>query len=249
MRYSQACRAVRSRSGGDRPRSVRKRARRRSRFGLRRGGGIQLRRRRRLLVGNEEAVHGSADSPSYSVEALSVLGAKKDLRIMAASMDSATNKTGKAFPRYSVKQALGGLLVQEVDTLLPKDEEWRVVSKRAPTDQEIRDLRLAMVVAKHVRSNAIVLAKDGATVGIGGGQPNRVDCVKIAVERGKDNVRGSSMASDAFFPFPDSIEEAAKAGVSAVAHPGGSKKDAETLAVADANGMALVITGARHFRH
>lgn len=188
-------------------------------------------------------------APSYSVEALSVLGAKKDLRIMAASMDSATNKTGKAFPRYSVKQALGGLLVQEVDTLLPKDEEWRVVSKRAPTDQEIRDLRLAMVVAKHVRSNAIVLAKDGATVGIGGGQPNRVDCVKIAVERGKDNVRGSSMASDAFFPFPDSIEEAAKAGVSAVAHPGGSKKDAETLAVADANGMALVITGARHFRH
>lgn len=179
-------------------------------------------------------------APAFSVEALSVLAAKKDLRIIAASKPSRT---------YAIKQALGGLLVQEADTLLPKDEEWRVVSRRAPTDQEIRDLRLAMTVCKHVRSNAIVLAKDGATVGIGGGQPNRVDCVRIAVERGKDKVRGSVMASDAFFPFPDSIEEAAKAGVSAVAHPGGSKRDAETLAVADANNMALVITGKRHFRH
>ncbi len=179
-------------------------------------------------------------APSYSAQALSILGAKRDLRIVTAS---------QSHPRYSIKQALGGLLVQEADTLLPEGEEWRVVSKRSPTDQEMRDLRLAVTVCKHVRSNAIVLAKDGATVGIGGGQPNRVDCVRIAVDRGKDKVRGSSMASDAFFPFPDSLEEAARAGVTAVAHPGGSKKDAESLAVADANGMAMVITGARHFRH
>jgi phosphoribosylaminoimidazolecarboxamide formyltransferase/IMP cyclohydrolase len=180
-------------------------------------------------------------APSFTPEAEEILRAKKDLRIIIAK-----EPTGG---KFTIRTALGGLLVQEQDTLLPKDEEWQVVSKRSPTDQEVRDLRFAMTVCKHVRSNAIVLARDGAVMGIGGGQPNRVDCVRIAVERGKDRVRESCMASDAFFPFPDSVEEAAKAGVSAVAHPGGSIRDQESLAVADANGMAMVVTGKRHFLH
>jgi phosphoribosylaminoimidazolecarboxamide formyltransferase/IMP cyclohydrolase len=123
------------------------------------------------------------------------------------------------------------------------------VSKRVPTEEEMRDLEFAMTVCKHVRSNAIVFAKNCVTTGIGGGQPNRVDCVRIAVERGKEAVRGSVMASDAFFPFPDSVEVAAKAGITAIVHPGGSRNDDESLAVADAHGMAMVLSGARHFRH
>ena len=180
-------------------------------------------------------------APSFSAEAQEILRTKKDLRVIIAKEPS--------YKRFSVRTALGGLLVQEQDTLLPRDEEWQVVSKRSPTDSEIRDLRFAMTVCKHVRSNAIVLSKDLAVIGIGGGQPNRVDCVKIAVERGADRVRETCMASDAFFPFPDSVEEAAKAGVSAVAHPGGSIRDQESLAMADAHGMAMVVTGKRHFLH
>jgi phosphoribosylaminoimidazolecarboxamide formyltransferase/IMP cyclohydrolase len=187
-------------------------------------------------------------APHFTEEALDVLRAKRDLRIIPMaplSFDGAK----PAPARYSVRSALGGLLVQEQDTLLPREEDWRVVSKRSPTDQEIRDLRFAMTVCKHVKSNSIVLAKDGATVAIGGGQPNRVDCVRIAVERAKEKALGSVMASDAFFPFPDSVIEAAKAGVSAIVHPGGSIRDAESLAVADAHNMAMVVSGKRHFLH
>lgn len=180
-------------------------------------------------------------APSFTPEAEEILRGKKDLRVILAPKPS--------YKRFSVRTALGGLLVQEQDTLLPKDEEWQIVSRRQPTDSEIRDLRFAMTVCKHVRSNSIVLAKDLASIGIGGGQPNRVDCVKIAVERSGDRVRGTCMASDAFFPFPDSVEEAAKAGVSAIAHPGGSIRDQEALAAADAHGVAMLVTGKRHFLH
>lgn len=194
-------------------------------------------------------------APSFTDEAREILRSKKDLRAIVIAPKWAGEGGGRnsqdipGFPRYSVRSAMGGLLVQEQDSLLPEDEDWKVVSKRSPTDQEIRDLRFAMTVCKHVKSNAIVLAKDGATVAIGGGQPNRVDCVRIAVERGKDKVRGASMASDAFFPFPDAVLEAAKAGVSAIAHPGGSIRDDESLAAADAHGIAMVVTGKRHFLH
>ncbi|MGI6667529.1 MAG: bifunctional phosphoribosylaminoimidazolecarboxamide formyltransferase/IMP cyclohydrolase [Bacillota bacterium] len=187
-------------------------------------------------------------APEFTEEALDILRGKKDLRVIPI----APLRPGGGNPapaRYSVRSAMGGLLVQEQDTLLPGEEEWQVVSKRSPTDQEIRDLRFAMTVCKHVKSNAIVLAKDGATVAIGGGQPNRVDCVRIAVERGREKVRGSVMASDAFFPFPDSVTEAVKAGVSAIVHPGGSIRDAESLAVADAHNVAMVVSGKRHFLH
>jgi len=187
-------------------------------------------------------------APEFTPEALEVLKNKKDLRIIPIAPAGYAGGA-KAPVRYSVRSAMGGILVQEIDTLLPVDEDWQVVSKRSPTDQEIRDLRFAMTVCKHVKSNAIVLAKDAATVGIGGGQPNRVDCVRIAVDRAKEKARGSVMASDAFFPFPDAVIEAAKAGVSAIVHPGGSIRDAESIAVADAHNIAMVVSGKRHFLH
>ena len=147
----------------------------------------------------------------------------------------------------------GGALVQDRDQVSeatgerPKD--WEVVSSREPTDQEWRDLTFAWTVAWRVKSNAIVFAKDGATVGVGAGQMSRVDAAWIAVRKADGRAEGASMASDAFFPFPDAIEVAADAGVTAVAHPGGSMRDEDTLAAAEARGMAVVITGRRHFRH
>lgn len=187
-------------------------------------------------------------APKFTPEALEILGSKKDLRVIPIAPNGFEGST-RAPARYSVRSAMGGILLQEQDSLLPRDEDWQVVSKRSPTDQEIRDLRFAMTVCKHVKSNAIVFAKDGATVAIGGGQPNRVDCVRIAAERAREKARGSVMASDAFFPFPDSVLEAAKAGISAIVHPGGSVRDAESVAVADAHNIAMVVSGKRHFLH
>src|SRR6185503_15313626 len=126
---------------------------------------------------------------------------------------------------------------------------WKVVSKRVPTEAEWKALQFAWKACQHVKSNAIVFAQGEATVGIGGGQPNRVDCVRMASERAGAKSQGAVMASDAFFPFPDSVEVAARAGVTAVVHPGGSMRDAESVAAADAAGMAMVVTGVRHFRH
>ena len=180
-------------------------------------------------------------APRYTSGGLGVLKAKKDLRILKVD--------GSIRQSFGVKSALGGLLIQEEDRVLPGEEDWRVVSRKKPTQEQMQDLKLAVAVCKHVRSNAVVMVKGGATVGIGGGQPNRVDCVKIAAERGKERLRGSVMASDAFFPFPDAVEEAAKAGVVAVAHPGGSLRDDESLKAADALGLVMVITGKRHFLH
>ena len=128
--------------------------------------------------------------------------------------------------------------VAEVTEERPKD--WEVVSSREPTDQEWRDLTFAWTVAWRVKSNAIVFAKDGATVGVGAGQMSRVDAAWIAVRKADGRAEGASMASDAFFPFPDAIEVAADAGVTAVAHPGGSVRDEDTLAAAQARGMAVV---------
>jgi phosphoribosylaminoimidazolecarboxamide formyltransferase / IMP cyclohydrolase len=123
------------------------------------------------------------------------------------------------------------------------------VSERQPTPEEMQALRFAMQACQHVKSNAIVFACGEATVGIGGGQPNRVDCVRMAVERSGAKARGAVMASDAYFPFPDSVELAAQAGITAIVHPGGSIRDAESIAAANAHGIAMVTTGVRHFRH
>ena len=125
----------------------------------------------------------------------------------------------------------------------------KVVTKRPPTDAELADLRFAWLVCKHVKSNAIVLAKDGMVVGVGAGQMSRVDSVHMAVRKAGDRAQGRVLASDAFFPFRDNVDEAAKAGVTAIVQPGGSMRDADSIAACDEHGLAMVFTGVRHFRH
>jgi phosphoribosylaminoimidazolecarboxamide formyltransferase/IMP cyclohydrolase len=181
-------------------------------------------------------------APGFTDEARAVLARKKNCRLLEMP-DTAIQ------PRHELRSIVRGLLRQELDLGDPADAEWKVVSKRQPTETEWTALRFAWKACQHVKSNAIVLAQGEATVGIGGGQPNRVDCVRIAVERASEKSKGAVMASDAFFPFPDSVEVAARAGVAAVIHPGGSVRDADSLAAADAAGMVMVVTRVRHFRH
>ncbi|HTM00365.1 MAG TPA: bifunctional phosphoribosylaminoimidazolecarboxamide formyltransferase/IMP cyclohydrolase [Candidatus Omnitrophota bacterium] len=158
---------------------------------------------------------------------------------------------GQSAPAVAVRGLLDGLLA-ETALPAPRFEQWKSASKRAPTDAETRDLRFAWSVTRHVVSNAIVIAKGERTLGIGAGQSSRVDAVRLALwkaERSGHDVRGAVLCSDAFFPFPDSVELAAQAGIAAVAHPGGSVRDGESTAAADAAGMALVLTGERCFLH
>jgi phosphoribosylaminoimidazolecarboxamide formyltransferase/IMP cyclohydrolase len=155
----------------------------------------------------------------------------------------------KIDPAYELRSINRGLLKQDIDWGDPAGTEWKVVSKRQPTEAEWAALKFAWKACQHIKSNSIVFAQGEATVGIGGGQPNRVDCVRIAAERAGEKSRGAVMASDAFFPFPDSVEVAAQAGITAIVHPGGSMRDAESIAIADTNNIAMVTTGVRHFRH
>jgi phosphoribosylaminoimidazolecarboxamide formyltransferase / IMP cyclohydrolase len=148
-----------------------------------------------------------------------------------------------------MKRILGGMLIQQPDLGDLKDKELKVVTKREPTAAELADLKFAWKVCKHVKSNAIVFAKDRATVGVGAGQMSRVDSVKIAVMKAQNSLQGTAVASDAFFPFPDGVEEAAKAGATAIIQPGGSVKDSEVTATADRLGLAMVFTNMRHFLH
>lgn len=191
-------------------------------------------------------------APGFTNDAREILAKRKNLRLVEMPDLEIT-------PRYELRTITRGMLKQDVDFGDPEGTEWKVVSKRAPTNDEMRALKFAWKACQHVKSNAIVFARSfengAATVGIGGGQPNRVDCVKIAAERlrsgerGGEKSKGAVMASDAFFPFPDSVEVAARAGITAIVHPGGSVRDADSLAVADANNIAMVVTGVRHFRH
>ncbi|OQY97557.1 MAG: bifunctional phosphoribosylaminoimidazolecarboxamide formyltransferase/IMP cyclohydrolase [Chloroflexi bacterium UTCFX4] len=185
-------------------------------------------------------------APAFTDDAREILAKRKNLRLVEMpDLDIE--------PRYELRTITRGLLKQDVDFGDPENVEWKIISKRAPSKDEMRALQFAWKACQHVKSNAIVFARhfeNGvATVGIGGGQPNRVDCVKIAAERAGEKARGAVMASDAFFPFPDSVELAARAGITAIIHPGGSVRDADSLAVADANNIAMVVTGVRHFRH
>ncbi|WP_441286913.1 bifunctional phosphoribosylaminoimidazolecarboxamide formyltransferase/IMP cyclohydrolase [Sorangium sp. KYC3313] len=184
-------------------------------------------------------------APAYTPEALEVLRTKKNLRLLA---------TGALLPaehrELTFKRVGGGLVVQERDASAAGEVRGgRVVTKRAPTEKELEALDLGWRVCKHVKSNAIVLAIPGRTVGIGAGQMSRVESVRIACSKAGERARGSVLASDAFFPFPDNVVLAAEHGITAVAQPGGSVKDAEVIAAADAAGIAMVFTGARHFRH
>ncbi len=178
-------------------------------------------------------------APDFTSDALERLQRKKNLRVMKA--------TGS--PRFPLElhTVYGGMLAQTPDEEILA--ELKVVSKRQPTEAEMADLLFAWKVVKWVKSNAIVFAKDLATVGVGAGQMSRVDAVKIAGMKAGDRAQGAVMASDAFFPFPDGIEEAARLGITAVIQPGGSIRDAEVIAAADALGLAMVMTGMRHFRH
>ncbi|MCE1163655.1 MAG: bifunctional phosphoribosylaminoimidazolecarboxamide formyltransferase/IMP cyclohydrolase, partial [Thiomonas sp.] len=184
-------------------------------------------------------------APAVSQAAIDICAAKKNVRLLACGAWPA--QPGQ---RLDYKRVTGGLLVQGADLLLSGDIQ--VVSKRQPSADEMRDLLFAWRVAKFVKSNAIVYAKDNATIGVGAGQMSRVNSARIAAIKAEHAglpVPGSVMASDAFFPFRDGIDNAAQAGISAVIQPGGSMRDAEVIAAADEHGMAMVLTGMRHFRH
>ncbi len=185
-------------------------------------------------------------APQVTEGARRRLDGRRNLRVLQATTGSLP--PAGLPPARVVRSLPGGLLVQDADaTGLPREET--VVTRRAPTPEELADLRFAWLVCKHVRSNAIVLAAAGQTVGVGGGQTSRVDGVRLAVARAGVRARGSVLASDGFFPFADGLEEAAAAGVTAVIQPGGSVRDREVVAAADAHGLAMVFTGERHFRH
>jgi phosphoribosylaminoimidazolecarboxamide formyltransferase/IMP cyclohydrolase len=180
-------------------------------------------------------------APAFTDEALSAFAERQNLRVVRAPLAEAGG--------LEVRQIDGGALVQDLDTVVESRSDMRVAGSREPSSDEWRDLLFAWRVAAKVKSNAIVLARGAATVGIGAGQMNRVISVNIASRQAGEKARGAVMASDAFFPFRDSIDRAAEAGVAAVIQPGGSMRDDEVLAAAEEHGMAMVLTGRRHFRH
>jgi len=180
-------------------------------------------------------------APGYTEGALATLVERQNLRVLRAPLPVRGG--------MEIRPMDGGALVQDLDAVVEGREDMRVVSSRVPTDEQWADLLFAWRVAARVKSNAIVLASGLATVGIGAGQMNRVNSVELAVRGAGERARGSCLASDAFFPFPDGVERAGEAGVAAIIQPGGSVRDDEVLAAAEAHGMAMVLTGRRHFRH
>ena len=184
-------------------------------------------------------------APGYSDKALEKLSSKGNLRVMKTPPLNNSTKPGLDF-----KKVMGGALVQDRDTGIDEDfRGMRVETKRQPTDEELKALKFAWKVCKHVKSTAIVFARDEQTVGIGAGQMSRVDSVKIAAMKAALPTKGAVLASDAFFPFRDGIDEAAKAGITAIVQPGGSIRDNEMIEAADEHGIAMVFTGYRHFKH
>ncbi|HHF3044242.1 TPA: bifunctional phosphoribosylaminoimidazolecarboxamide formyltransferase/IMP cyclohydrolase [Vibrio diabolicus] len=185
-------------------------------------------------------------APSVSAEAIEIVAAKKNVRLLECG-EWSTKTTG-----FDVKRVNGGLLVQDRDQGMVSLDDLKVVSKRQPTEEELKDALFCWKVAKYVKSNAIVYAKGDMTIGVGAGQMSRVYSAKIAGIKAADEgleVAGSVMASDAFFPFRDGIDAAAEAGIKCVIQPGGSMRDNEVIAAADEHGMAMIFTGMRHFRH
>ncbi|MCB9567638.1 MAG: bifunctional phosphoribosylaminoimidazolecarboxamide formyltransferase/IMP cyclohydrolase [Myxococcales bacterium] len=185
-------------------------------------------------------------APAYSAAALAILASKKNLRVLEMGDLLAPPP---AIAPLRLRSISGGLLVQRDDQIAVSAAAAKVVSQRAPSADELVDLEIALRVGKAVRSNAIVIARGGASVGIGGGQTSRVEAVRQATTRAGERAKGAVMASDAFFPFRDSIDRAAEAGITAIIQPGGSIRDAESIAAADEHGIAMVFTGERHFRH
>ena len=184
-------------------------------------------------------------APDYDPAALEILKTKKNLRVLRPLNVGAPEQSHG----LEYKQISGGMLVQTRDTHRLNREELKVVTKREPTEDEIKDLLFAWTVCKHTKSNAIVYARDGQTVGVGAGQMSRVDSVKLGAMRAQLPTQGSVLASDAFFPFRDGLDEAAKHGITAVIQPGGSVRDSEVIEAANEHNIAMVFTGVRHFRH
>ena len=183
-------------------------------------------------------------APSYSKKALNVLSGKKNLRVLEMPEIKEPYSAGVEYRRVD-----GGLLVQDEDFGIEDQKQWNVVTKREPTAQERVALNFAWKITKNVKSNAILFANENATVGIGAGQMSRVDAVKVAKMKALTSLKGTVMASDAFFPFPDGLLEGYSAGATAVIQPGGSRNDKAVIEAADNNGMAMIFTGRRHFRH
>ena len=187
-------------------------------------------------------------APGYSEEAFTILTTKKQWgqNLILLETDGSLASVAE---EWDYKRVTGGLLVQTADSALLKPSETETVSEREPTDEELSDLLFAWKLVKHVKSNAIVIVKNKSLVGVGAGQMNRVQSVRLAVTQAGEKAQGAVLASDAFFPFPDGPEAAFQAGVTAIIQPGGSKKDDESTAIADQYGAAMVLTGRRHFRH
>ncbi|OYT58074.1 bifunctional phosphoribosylaminoimidazolecarboxamide formyltransferase/IMP cyclohydrolase [Euryarchaeota archaeon ex4484_162] len=186
-------------------------------------------------------------APDFTREALSILSRKKNLRLL--KVKGLDKKRTMDDNGMDIRSVGGGFLVQEKDVKESVRENWRVVTKKKPSPKDFRSMEFAVKCVKHVRSNSVVFVKETRTVAIGGGQTSRVDAVWIATHKGKDNIRGSIMASDAFFPFRDAVDVAAKAGVKAIIQPGGSIRDNEVIKAADEHGIAMVFSGQRYFRH
>ena len=220
------------------------------------GGAVALNRRLDAVSARKivEIFTEVIIAPEADDEALAIIAAKKNLRLLIAGA-----LPDLRLPTLGVRSVAGGLLVQDRDNGALEDEALKIVTRRAPSPTEMADLKFAWRVAKHVKSNAIVYAKDGATAGVGAGQMSRVDFARLAARKAEEaasiagwpepRTRGSVVASDAFFPFADGLVSAIEAGATAVIQPGGSMRDAEVIGAADAAGIAMVFTGMRHFRH
>jgi phosphoribosylaminoimidazolecarboxamide formyltransferase/IMP cyclohydrolase len=186
-------------------------------------------------------------APDFDPKALEILTTKPKWKANVRLMKVGALDAPPA--HWQLRQIEGGMLVQEADSDADPESEWQVVTRKQPQAEQWDELRFAWAIVRHVKSNAIVVARDRALLGVGAGQMSRVDSVEIALKKAGERVRGSVLASDAFFPFPDSIEQAAEAGVSAIIQPGGSKRDDEVVAACDERGISMIFTGRRHFKH
>ncbi len=182
-------------------------------------------------------------APDYEPEALEILRKRKQLRILRAT------PAAGPLANVGIRRVSGGALIQTGDTIVEDPSTWKIATKRGPTEAELNNLAFAWKASRHIRSNTIVLAKDGAMVGMGTGQPNRVTSIHLAIRIAGEKAKGSALASDAYMPFTDNIEMASEGGIIAIAQPGGSIRDDEVIEAADRLGMAMVFTGVRHFKH
>jgi phosphoribosylaminoimidazolecarboxamide formyltransferase/IMP cyclohydrolase len=186
-------------------------------------------------------------APDFTPEAFEILTTKPKWKANVRLLKVSKIEPGRG--DFEFRQISGGMLCQTADDLPDDESEWKVVTEKKPIDVQLSDLRFAWAVCRHVKSNAVVLVKDQSLIGAGAGQMSRVDSVEIAIKKAGDRSRGAVLASDAFFPFDDSIHQAAAAGVSAVVQPGGSRRDDEVIAACNKHGIPMIFTGRRHFRH